>query len=156
MQGKSPSSKMLSCALWILLFTGGYPETYRTEGHHRGWSGRHFNQSAVNKVSRNVLKNISHTAIIKKIFGCRWVTGVPPGLQNLCWTLRAPWVSSILTGIRQTAMKLWIIFPQLFFYERELLSERLPAGRLLPQRLYASPTTLFHFLYDRSQAAEAF
>ena len=35
------------------------------------------------------------------IYGCRWVTGVPPGLQNLCWTLRAPWVSSILTGIRQ-------------------------------------------------------
>lgn len=28
-------------------------------------------------------------------------TGVPPGLQNLCWALEASWVGSIPTCLRQ-------------------------------------------------------
>ena len=38
---------------------------------------------------------------VSQIYGGSRVTGVPPGLQNLCWALGASWVGSIPTRVRQ-------------------------------------------------------
>ena len=45
---------------------------------------------------------VKYEALDKQyIYGGSRVTGVPPGLQNLCWALGASWVGSIPTRVRQ-------------------------------------------------------
>ena len=45
---------------------------------------------------------IRYEALVQAgIYGGSRVTGVPPGLQNLCWALGASWVGSIPTRVRQ-------------------------------------------------------
>ena len=46
----------------------------------------------------NLCYRVKH---MNNIYGGRWVTGVPPGLQNQCGALRASWVGSIPTCPRQ-------------------------------------------------------
>lgn len=57
------------------------------------------------KNTKKVLKSYANYAIVKAheitYYGGRWVTGVPPGLQNQCGALRASWVGSIPTCPRQ-------------------------------------------------------
>ena len=45
---------------------------------------------------------------MNKEYGGRWVTGVPPGLQNQCGALRASWVGSIPTCPRQKSVFLYV------------------------------------------------
>ena len=56
------------------------------------------------KVFKKGLNYRETCAIVKwreSEYGGRWVTGVPPGLQNQCWALGASWVGSIPTCLRQ-------------------------------------------------------
>ena len=50
--------------------------------------------------------------IISMLYGRGRVTGVPPGLQNLCWALRTSWVGSIPTHVRQKESSMIFMVPK--------------------------------------------